>query len=437
MGRGVTVMKTKIYIGLVALIAGLLSTGCADRIEPTFLNDNGKEEPAVEKMMVFKATMEQNDADTKTSLDGTAVVWTEGDKIRVFNHSHQNGVVFTLKAGEGGKATAEFEGEYIGSGPYYAIYPASATESLAIPFTESPLAINAVVEADQTYVAGSFGNGENIAVAKADEVEMKLPFKNVFGAIAFTLKGSATITRINVYTRGSEVLSGSLQITGIDTAEPVGVVDAEVKEEFMYKSLSCGAGVALNSDPGVTFYISVPAGVFADGFYVEFVDSEGTSMVKSAKASVNNKITRSGITPMPAFSYAPQFKSAFLMDTDAFGAFTNVLASGTTTKPHNYTDGKCQFAFNNTPADPNTGDKGSRSVRFQDWNEGYAISIDIAQNELTLNSTPEVAVKALGNTGDINTKAAKPMKVVKRTTDRVWIVDDTGDGDGYVISLVD
>ncbi len=140
---------------------------------------------------------------------------------------------------------------------------------------------------------------------------------------------------------------------------------------------------------------------------------------------------------MPAFSYAPQFKADFLMDTDAFGAFTNVLASGTTTKPHNYTDGKCQFAFNNTPADPNTGDKGSRSVLFQYWNEGYAISIDIAQNELTLNSTPEVAVKALGNTGDINTKAAKPMKVVKRTTDRVWIVDDTGDGDGYVISLVD
>lgn len=425
-------MKSKLYIGLAALMAGLLSTACADRIEPTFLNDNSKQEPAVEKKMVFKATMEQNDTDTKTSLDGLNVVWTEGDQIRVFNHSHQDGVVFTLKAGEGGKITAEFEGSDIGSGPYYAIYPASATEGLAIPFTEeAPLAINATVEAEQTYVAGSFGNGENIAVAKADEVEMKLPFKNVFGAIAFTLKGSATITRINVYTRGSEVLSGSLQITGIDTAEPVGVVAAEVKEEFMYKSLSCGAGVALNSDPGVTFYISVPAGVFADGFYVEFIDNEGTSMVKSAKASAKNAITRSGITPMPAFGYAPQYKAAFLNEAAAFGAFSNAKAENSLGVPCVFTDNS-QFSFNNT-----TGDPGSRSVRFQDWNQGYAITIDIAQNDLPLNSTPDVAVKALGNTGDIDTKAAKPMKVVKRTTDRVWIVDDTGDGDGYVISLVD
>ena len=429
-------MKTKIYIGLVALIAGLLSTGCADRIEPTFLKDNGKEEPAVEKMMVFKATMEQNDADTKTSLDGTAVVWTEGDKIRVFNHSHQNGVVFTLKAGEGGKATAEFEGEDIGSGPYYAIYPASATEDLTIPFTETPLAINATVGVDQTYVAGSFGNGENIAVAKADEVEMKLPFKNVFGAIAFTLKGSATITRINVYTRGSEVLSGWLQITGIDTAEPVGVVDAEVKEEFMYKSLSCGAGVALNSDPGVTFYISVPAGVFADGFYVEFVDSEGTSMVKSAKASVNNKITRSGITPMPAFSYAPSYKAAFLEETGSFGAFTNVGSTGAYTKPFNFVPGgTSQYASNFTT----TGD-GTRTIRFQDWTVGYAVTLDIDKSHLPLNPAPSVAVKALGATGGIVTHEGKAMKVVKRVGDRVWLFDNTdgaGKGDGFILTLTD
>ena len=422
-------MRKTIYTGLAALILGLMSTACTDQLAPEAIEKENLVPEQIEKTMVFQASLEQPESATKTSLDGVNVVWTEGDQILVFNNSHQNGVVFTLKAGDGGKVNGEFEGADIGTGPYYAIYPASVSSGLAIPFTTSPLAINAEIDANQTYVTNSFGNGANVAVASA--ADMNLSFKNVFGAISFTLTGAATISAINIYTRNNEILNGSLQITGIDTATPTGTVSAAVEDEYLYKTLSCGAGITLNDTPGVTFYITVPVGAFANGFYVEFIDTEGTAMIKSVKGT-SNVIVRSGIRAMPAFEYAPQYSSAFLLDTDAFTAYSAVNLN-TAAKPHNYTDSKCQYAFKNT-----TGDPGSRFIRFQDWSEGYAISLDIAQNALPLNSTPTVAVTALGNTGAIDSKAAKAMKVIKRTAERAWIVDKTGDyWDGFIITMVE
>lgn len=418
-------MKKTIYTGLAALILGLMSTACTDQLTPAAIEKENLVPEQKEKTMVFRASLEQPESATKTSLSGTDVVWNEGDRIRIFNEATPAGEIFTLKAGYGGEVDGEFVGTDIGAGPYYAIYPASVSDS----FTTSPLAINTVVEANQTYVANSFGNGANVAVASA--ADMNLSFKNVFGAISFTLTGSATISKINIYTRENEILNGSLHITGIDTATPTGTMSAAVKDVNLYKSLSCGAGVALNADPGVTFYITVPVGAFANGFYVEFIDAAGTAMIKSVKGT-SNVIVRSGIRAMPSFVYSAQYSAAFLQDADAFTAYSSVN-TGTAAKPHNYTDTKCQFAFKNT-----TDGDGTRFIRFQDLSEGYAISLNIAQYALPLNSTPTVAVTALGNTGAIGTKAAKAMKVIKRTAERAWIVDKTGDyWDGFIITMVE
>ena len=421
-----TAMRNKIYIGLAALMAGLLSTACVDRIEPSFLNDNAKnEETAVENTMVFQATLEQNDAETKTSLDGLNVVWTAGDEIRVFNAATPTGAVFTLSGGAG-TANGSFSGEAIGDGPYYAIYPASAAAAVN-PFTADPLQIKAMIPTSQTYVEGSFGNGANIAIAKSDGVTTNLSFKNVLGVVSFTLKGTATIKEVNLYTRGSEVLNGAVTIGNLD-GNPTAALTDTPTESNQRISLSCGDGVLLNNGDGVTFYVAVPAVNLASGFFVEFIDKANTAMIKGSSTVALN---RSKIRKMPVFSYTPQFKSAFLQCEDAFAACSNVLVSGVYAKPHNYTDGKCQFARTNVSGTP-----GSRSIRFQDWNEGYAITLDIAKYALPLNETADVAVTALGNTGSIVTKAAQSKKVVKRTGDRAWIADLT-DGDGYIVTLTD
>ena len=416
-------MKKRIYLGIVAIIAGLLFTACSDQLIPETIEKENLV-PVNENIMVFQASIEQPVAATKTSLsaDGTHVVWTEGDQIRIFNHSHQNGVVFTLKSGDGGKESGTFEGENIGSGPYYAIYPASATEGLAIPFTESPLAINAVVEANQTYVAGSFGNGANVAVASSAS-ELSLSFKNVFGAVAFTLKGDATISKVNIYTRGSDILNGSLQITEIGTDAPVGVVSADPIEANLYKTLSCGSGVALNNGDGVTFYIMAPVGAFASGFFVEFIDNAGTAMIKSAKAT-SNEIGRSGIVQMAAFTYSPQYSASFLGETKDFAAYSAVTGSGTKLSAD-------QFVSKTVSGTPD-----QRSVRFQNWNDGYVFTLTAAL-PLTHNANTTASVeKIAGNPTGINNRTDVSMKVVKKFGNRAWIVYGT-DAVGYVVRLTD
>ena len=417
-------MKQRIYLGVIAIIAGLMFTACSDELIPETIEKENLV-PVNENIMVFQASLEQPEAATKTSLfaDGTRVVWTEGDQIRIFNHSHQNGVVFTLKSGEGGKESGTFEGEDIGSGPYYAIYPASATEGLAIPFTESPLAINAVVDANQTYVANSFGNGANVAVASSAS-ELSLSFKNVFGAVAFTLTGTATISKVNIYTRGSDILNGSLQITEIDTEDPVGVVSADPKEANLYKTLSCGSGVDLNNGDGVTFYIIVPVGAFTEGFFVEFIDNAGTAMIKSAKESSKNVVKRSGIIQMAAFTYAPQYSASFLGETKDFAAYSAVTGSGTKMSAD-------QFVSKTVSGTPD-----QRSVRFQNWNDGYVFTLTAAL-PLTHNANTTASVeKIAGNPTGINNKTDASMKVVKKFGNRAWIVD-AADAVGYVVRLTD
>ena len=98
-----------------------------------------------------------------------------------------------------------------------------------------------------------------------------LRFHNVFGAVKFTLKGDAAIKMINLYTRGNELLNGTLRIAGLDGTPTVSLT-GEVNEESQFVQIAMPQAVQLNSDEGVAFYLSVPAGTLADGFFVEFID---------------------------------------------------------------------------------------------------------------------------------------------------------------------
>ena len=416
-------MKKTLFLGFVALMLGLLSTACIDPIVSDIAEDN--EKPAAKKTMVFRATLEQLDVDTKTSLEnGKTVVWNEGDEIRVFTAGgNPLGAVFTLASGAG-TASASFKGPAIGKGPYYAFYPSDRVPS----FSQSPLAFEARILPYQLFATNSFGAGANVSWAMSDNVD-DLRFHNVLGAVKFTLKGAAGIKMINLYTRGNELLNGTLRIAGLD-GTPTASLTGEVNEGSQFVQIAMPQAVQLNSDEGVAFYLSVPAGTLADGFFVEFIDSAGGAMIKSAKGGSANIIERSVIRSMPAFTYAPQYKSAFLAEFEDFAAYAGVNAVGAGSKECTYTEGVSQYAYRNTDGDP-----GSRDIRFQDWDAGYALSYQISQRDLPLNSTPTVSVTALGATGAI-ASGSGTMKVIKKTPERVWLYDQETQN-GYVIKLED
>ena len=416
--KGGIIMRKNIFKGFAALVIGLLSTACADRLEPTFLNENTKDNTVAENTMVFHASLEQPQGGTKTSLGaGGAVVWTAGDQIMVFNASHPEGAIFTLTDGAG-QVSGSFSGEDIGAGPYYAVYPASA----AIQSNDYPDPyINLMIPSTQNYVANSFGNGANISWATSDATD-DLFFRNLCGAVAVTVTGSATIKKVNLYSRGGDQLNGVLHLTTDDGNVAFLGVNHEANQCV---TLDCGAGVALGGEK--TFYITVPGGVFYGGFFVELIDDDNTAMIKSAAAGGVNQVDYSMINQLPAFAYTAKYSVAFLQETNDFGAYSAVNTGSAIKLSAN------QFASQSVAGDP-----GSRSVRFQNWTDGYSFSLNII---LPIDHNQLVAVDVENLLGDVPVAIGaaavnKEMKVIKKFCNRAWIVD-AATSVGYVVRLTD
>ena len=116
----------KTFKTMLALMAGAMTfTGCTSDI----LENTPEQIPSALKPMTFTATQE-SDA-TRAAIVGTAINWTEGDKISIFDGATENNgnQAFTL-TGEAGKPSGTFEGEATTATTYYALYPyASSTEN--------------------------------------------------------------------------------------------------------------------------------------------------------------------------------------------------------------------------------------------------------------------------------------------------------------------
>lgn len=415
-------MKKTLFYGLAALLLGLFAS-CADPLTPVVVDEKQKPQPEAPKTVSFQATLEQISDETKTALGSDlSVVWSLGDEIRVYSQSHPYGEIFRLADADDGQKSGTFTGPEIGVGPYYAVFPNSAVAGTSNTYTS--ISTNHSFEAEvlpsSTYVADSFGEDSNISWAYSETLG-NMTFHNVFGAVKFSLTGTAKIKLINLYTRGSELLSGTLRVSNLN-GSATSSMEGKQEEMTQFKQIMMGEGVQLNKSTPTDFYITVPAGALAAGFFVEIIDADGKAMIKSAAGSSSNVINRSGIRKMPAFAYSPQYSKSFLGDYNDFAAYSEAGRQCV------YTEGDSQYSFFNT--------EDKRTVRFQDWSDGYSLSLEISPKNLTLNSTPTVTVNAQGATGTIVSKTGASMKVIKQTVERAWLYDSVTK-QGYVILLED
>ena len=115
----------KTFKTMLALMAGAMTfTGCTSDI----LENTPEQIPSAFKPMTFTATQE-GDA-TRAAISGTAINWTEGDKISIFDGATENcgNQAFTLD-GKGGSASGTFTGSAATASTYYALYPYVASSS--------------------------------------------------------------------------------------------------------------------------------------------------------------------------------------------------------------------------------------------------------------------------------------------------------------------
>ena len=263
-GNNLEDKNMKKYIMIAALAATLLAAGCTREILPDENSSRGK--------TTLTATMEPL---TKADLDRSKVNvnWSAGDQINV-NGSVSNALTEAA-------ATAVFTFDATLTAPYKAVFPASIYK-----------------DASTVTLPGECGaDGLNLTLSGYTAKGNNLNFSALTTLLEVSVTGATTTTLKEIVLKGlaGEQISGDFTINhsaGTLTATSSSTADKQVK---------IVVGKALSDTP-ITVYIPVPAGNYASGYQVEFVDSEDQVMRKTVSA----RTFKAGeLREMPELAFEP------------------------------------------------------------------------------------------------------------------------------------
>ena len=214
--------------------------------------------------------------------------WEQADQISVFYRSAVN-TCFTLKSGAATQS-ATFEGEAaVGSqNQIYALYPYNSHSALngAVLSVEFP-AVQSVRGDKPSYDRQGF-------VMAACGVDKNLKMANLSSVIALSVKGKATLTKIEIKAAGAEYIAGTANVE-FRGSEP----QVEIRGGSTVVTLQCDCAL---SDTAKEFYIAVAPTLLQHGFEVTLYDNSGMSMTRRHSSAVD--LTRNTIYRMPTLTYA-------------------------------------------------------------------------------------------------------------------------------------
>lgn len=189
---------------------------------------------------------------TRTTLNGTSVVWSASDEISVWSDVTTTPVTFSLASGAGTQ-NATFtvpEGSGVkgtASSIYKAVYPANSNGNIVLPQNQNW----------NDYA--NFSNNVNPMVAVGTDLS-NMQFKNVCGVIVVRVSADATGTILNGITLSNaslKPLAGTGSLTFSGTSDPT------ITWQTAYTSvtLQCGEQISTTAQD---YYIVVPAGSYPD-----------------------------------------------------------------------------------------------------------------------------------------------------------------------------
>lgn len=272
--------------------------------------------PDPQTAKTITASTEQFSSDTKTSLDGTSVVWNSGDKLMLFQGSY-TGECYQVTEASAGKVNGTFTAvESEGNGQTgvaeipvnIAVYPYQSALSVvqnldASSNVYSYTIYNLEFPAFQTYSENSFSDDSFVMVALTDADNTDYGFRNVLGALKIQLTGTAKISQISVEGMVDEPLAGLAKVI-IPLQSVVPSVHFEENAATVI-TLDCGEeGVQLDATVPTPFYITLPPTEFYGGFKVLVTDTEGnTNEFATDKA---NTVKRSTVLAMPVKEFVAE-----------------------------------------------------------------------------------------------------------------------------------
>lgn len=409
--------KNVLFRAFAALSALMACMACAVTIETEVQPRQAssfRQSPA--KTITITASLELPEDQTKTSLQSGNVVWSGGEQIKVFNAANTTGVIFTLSSGVG-ETHGTFTGSISGTGPFYAVYPASVATEL----TGSSVSIT--VPQVQKLTELSFGQNANISFATVESIADDFIFKNALGALKISVNSGINATRVRIQTKAAEPLwgSGTLSMAG---ETPSLVLSSGTTDNQLVEARAIDEEYV----SGTSFYVMVPAGTMTSGFVVQIATNDGYSMVK--QTSADNTIARSRVKAMPAFTFVPQVLSSFLDITpQPFGYYSNIQSGGTPVTLFSFAKATSQYA-GKVVVDTD------RTFRMQDFTTGKYYSF-VLPYTLALGGSYDATVESVE--GSIYTAAtdAGSFTLVQKTANAGWFVKSDDNSKGFIFLLED
>ena len=200
-----------------------------------------------------------SDLETKTTLSAPVngaykTLWKTGDMVSI------NGTKSAAVAeADNGKSNVDFTVSGSLSAPYNVLYPGTTSANvIALPAT-------------QNYVANSFDGAAAAMYGIANKTasgKYNAKLNNFCGVLRFALKGSATLTKIELNSLGSEKLYGNFTISNFSTGAFSGGTAG---------TLTYNCPVTLTGSD-TYFYVAIPAQTYVSGLEALVYQSDGAYM---------------------------------------------------------------------------------------------------------------------------------------------------------------
>ncbi len=299
MKRFFTILSVMAAVG-ITLGSCNKETGITD--EPAGSPDTGK-------------TLQGSIPETKVSLDGLDVKWSEGDALCVVSDTHFDKHEFTLVSGAGQKSATFASATGIAGGTkFIAYYPSSIVTMAGITSGGQKTGswyLNINLPSTQIYVPNGVAN--NLLFMRAAGTDLQhMVFEQMMGIIRIKLYNDGTdpvtISRISLTNVGAKSLCGSYYDDYINYTEQTGLSRVNFTQIHGNNNnqtvILNGIDTELSRDAAnpTVFNIVVPSCTLS-GFELSIENSNGEYMTKQKLSSLTVKGGQ--IETFPAFAFTP------------------------------------------------------------------------------------------------------------------------------------
>ena len=203
---------------------------------------------------------------TKTSLSGLEVHWTEGDMVGIVAVATDYDRVrvdydYDVKAENINGTSADFTAFLMGDHkPEYMMYPGNE----AMVYDHQAKTISTTTSNVLTATLNTFPEGSNLSLGKIIDGEAQL--KNLMSVFKFEVTGN-DVVELNIEARGGEIIAGDVTVD-LETLEI-----ASITNGWSSIKLVPAEGQACLT-PGV-YCVPLPAGHYSKGIAFDFLDTDG------------------------------------------------------------------------------------------------------------------------------------------------------------------